>query len=318
MLSRVADNLYWMSRDLERAEHTARLLDVNLHQRLDQGTGQEQLRWQRLCKSLLLPVPEETDAYSITNMLTFDTSSGSSILANIEAARENARQVRELITSEMWEQINRHYLQVKSTTIEDIWYGEPHAFLVGVKESIQLFQGITDATMIHAEGWHFIGLGRFLERAMATALLIDTYFQRPEGQEEMDSDEQASYLDWAGLLRSCAAFDSFRKEYTAAKMNAFSVAEFLLFNAESPRTIRFATATMLANLQGISRITDSRRSNAERLAGRLRASLDYDQMDDIRESMHSYLDNIRRQCTQIHNAIYKTYITYPIDVALAH
>src|SRR5579883_2802091 len=126
MLSRVADNLYWMSRYLERVIHTARLIDVNLHQRLDQTMEDEQIRWQRLRASLCDTASnsEEDSAYSITQSLTFDASNTASIIHSVSAARENARQVRELISSEMWEQVNRLYLEITHTTIDEMWYTE--------------------------------------------------------------------------------------------------------------------------------------------------------------------------------------------------
>ncbi|HEY6406258.1 MAG TPA: alpha-E domain-containing protein, partial [Ktedonobacteraceae bacterium] len=139
MLSRVAESLYWMSRYLERAEHTARIIDVHLTQMLDHAGGIESLRWQRVLRSLRIPQPAgEADAYSILRLLTFDETNTSSIVSCIESARENARQVREQISSEMWEQLNRLFLQVKQTSMEQIWHAEPHRFLNSVKENIYL------------------------------------------------------------------------------------------------------------------------------------------------------------------------------------
>src|SRR5207248_5599918 len=230
MLSRVAESLYWMSRYLERAEHTARLIDVHLNNMLDQAGGDTNLRWQRLLRGLHTPLPEgNVDAYSITQALTFDASSDSSIVSCIAAARENARQVRERISSEMWEQLNRLFLQVKQTSMEQIWHAEPHKFLNSVKEGIYLFQGITDATMSHSEGWHFIRVGRFLERTTATASLLDTHFSIfLIGQGEYES-EPLDYLSWVELLRSCASFEVYCKVYTAA-IRADHIAEFLIVN----------------------------------------------------------------------------------------
>ncbi len=320
MLSRVADSLYWMSRYLERAEHTARLIDVNLNQMLDQVDLAADQRWERLlsCLHMAQRADELTDAYSITSALTFDASNTSSIVACISTARENAQQVREQISSEMWEQLNRLYLRIKSTSMEEVWYAEPHRFLAGVKEGVHLFQGITDSTMSHSEGWHFIRVGRFLERASATAALLDVHFS---GILEIPHDSTAvfiDYLDWVGLLRSCASFEAYCKVYTANIQPAY-IAEYLLFSAESPRSVRFAAAMIQVALQSIARATNTRHAGrAERLAGRLRATLEYDQVDDVMNSnMHSYLENIQRQCAQIHTAINQMYIAYPIDAVLS-
>ena len=318
MLSRVAESLYWMSRYLERAEHTARLIDVHLTQMLDHAGGDENLRWQQLMRSLRTPQPAgEVDAYSVTRALTFDEANTSSIESCIASARENARQVREQISSEMWEQLNRLFLRVKQTSMEQIWHAEPHIFLNSVKERIYLFQGITDATMSHSEGWHFIRVGRFLERATATAALLDTHFSVYLPEQTGDESEPLDYLRWVELLRSCASFEAYCKVYTATIRPA-QIAEFLLLNAEAPRSIRFACALMQGALQAIAKSTGARnQGRAERLAGRLRAALDYDQIEEILSGdIHGYLENIQHQCALIHSGIYQVYIAYPIEVAL--
>jgi uncharacterized alpha-E superfamily protein len=318
MLSRVAESLYWMSRYLERAEHTARLIDVQLNQMLDQAGGESNLRWRRLLHSLrTLPPQGDVDAYSVTQALTFDASSTSSIASCIAAARENARQVREQISSEMWEQLNRLFLQVKGTSMEQMWFAEPHKFLNSVKEEIYLFQGLTDATMSHSEGWHFIRIGRFLERATATAALLDTHFSVFLTEQTEDENEPLDYLSWIGLLRSCASFEAYCKVYTAVIRPAH-IAEFLLLNSEAPRSIRFACAMMQGALQAIAKATNARNSGrVERLIGRLRASLDYYQIEEILSGdMHEYLESIQRQCALIHSGLYQAYIAYPIEVAL--
>ena len=320
MLSRAADSLYWMSRYLERVEHTARLIDVNLHQMLDQSSEDANARWVRLLDSLHVPslTDQANGAYNITQTLTFDASNSTSIIASIGAARDNARQVRELISSEMWEQLNRLFLQVKRTNMEEVWFAGPHAFLANVKEGIHLFQGITDATMNHSEGWHFIRVGRFIERASATAALLDVQFRVLLEVEQNNASEPLDYLAWVGLLKSCAAFEAYCKVYTAT-VSPRNIAEFLLLSAESPRSVRFAAAMMQVALQAIARSTNTRHAGrAERLAGRLRAALDYDQVDEIMiGNVHAYLENIQRQCGQIHSAIHQVYIAYPIDAALS-
>ena len=141
MLSRVADSLYWLSRYLERAEHTARLVDVNLVLMLDQPPAFAQQRWTRLLASLHAAPPTggADDALGITEALAFDRSNKISIMTSVEAARDNARQVREKISSEMWEQINRLYLQISHVGIGDIWNGQPHEFFRSVVDGAHLF-----------------------------------------------------------------------------------------------------------------------------------------------------------------------------------
>src|SRR5947209_8507676 len=172
MLSRVADSLYWMSRYLERAEHSTRLLDVNLNLMLDESGTSADRRWLRVLQALGKPKGVEWmgDPYSLTRALTFDTGNRASILSCIIAARENSRHVREQISTEQWHQLNSLYLHVTRPEIENGM--ELTEFLQMVMEAIHQFQGITDSTMSHGEGWQFIQVGRFIERASATALLL--------------------------------------------------------------------------------------------------------------------------------------------------
>jgi uncharacterized alpha-E superfamily protein len=318
MLSRVADSLYWMSRYLERAEHTARLLDLNLNLTLDQSSQVAEQRWRLVMSSLRSVEPDVSpcDAYYLTDHLTFNIDNKGSLVSCVTSARENARQVRELISSEMWEQLNRLYLRVRRARIDGI-YAQPHEFYLPVKEGSHLFQGITDSTMTHGEGWHFIQLGRYIERASATATLLDVNLRAlldSHGQSAGGQD----YISWVALLKSCTAFEAYCQTYTA-DLRPERIAEFLLLNPELPRSVRFAAERIETSLQAVARMTGSRRTGrAERLAGRLRATLDYSQVDEIMaDNIHVYLENIQRQCSQIHLAVHQQYIAYSVEAALA-
>ena len=316
MLSRVADSLYWMSRYLERAEHTARLLDLNLNLTLDQSPVVARERWQMMLASLRVPVPENLDAYELTQYLTFDAGNKDSMVVCIKAARENARQIREQISSEMWEILNRLYLIVLRARIEDI-YAQPHEFYRPIKEGAHLFQGITDSIMSRGEGWHFIQLGSFIERAGATSTLLDVNLRallNPANQAAGGLD----YISWVALLKSCTSFESYCQTNTA-DLRPDWITEFLLLNPEHPRSVRFAIDVIQSSLQTLAKITGtSDVGRAERLAGRLRATLDYARIDEIMaDNVHSFLDNIQRQCAQIHTAVNQQYINYSIEMALA-
>ncbi len=319
MLSRVADSLYWMSRYLERAEHTARVLGAGLTLTLDLNPEAAQERWARLLESLNTTPPSGAgaDPARITQALTFELNSPNTIVGSIILARENARQVREQISSEMWEQLNRLYLKVRSASVEQIWASEPIEFYQAVKSGAHLFQGITDATMSHGEGWYFIQAGRYLERAGATAALLDAHF-RPHLAAQREGQALLEFNDWVALLKCSTAFEAYCKVYTA-DVQPSRVAEFLLLDSESPRSVRFAADRIQRALQTIAHVTHSRRTGrAERLAGRLRAALDYGQVDEILDGdLHIYLEDIRRQCANIHSAIYQVYISYTVESALA-
>ncbi len=318
MLSRVADSLYWMSRYLERAEHTARLLDLNLNLTLDQSSRVAEQRWRLVMSSLRSVAPDANpcDAYCLTDHLTFNTDNKDSLVSCVTAARENARQVREQISSEMWEQLNQLYLRVRLASIGGI-YAQPHEFYRPVKEGSHLIQGLTDSTMTHGEGWHFIQLGRYIERASAAATLLDVNLRALFDSTDQSTGGQ-DYISWVALLKSCTSFEAYCQTYTA-ELRPEWIAEFLLLNPQSPRSVRFAAEMIETSLQAVARLTNSRKTGrAERLAGRLRATLDYSQVDEIMaDSIHNYLENIHRQCAQIHNAVQQQYIAYSIEAALA-
>jgi uncharacterized alpha-E superfamily protein len=317
MLSRVAESLYWMSRYLERAEHTARLLDLNLNLMLDQAPDPDGMRWPRLLESLMVTVPARSNAdpYSVAQMLTFDARTKESIIACMKAARENARQVREQISSEMWEQLNELFLQVRRAGTDNAWQATPHLFFRGVKEGAHLFQGITDSTLSHSEGWHFIQVGRFIERACVTSAILEAHgselFESPD-----TATERSDYLDMVGLLKSCTAFEAYCKVYTA-DLNPKRIAEFLLLNSDFPRSVHFAADMIQSALNAIAQLSETNRNGrANRLAGRLRATLSFSQIDEIMGGgLQPYLRDIQRQCAQIHTAIYQQYVSYPIEAA---
>ncbi|MBC8160476.1 MAG: alpha-E domain-containing protein [Roseiflexaceae bacterium] len=317
MLSRVADSLYWMSRYVERAEHTARLIDVNLVLMLDQSPEFALQRWERLTDSLLLEPPEaDHDITQFAHQLTFDRDHHGSIMACLTGARDNARQVREQLSSELWEQVNRMYLAITHARSQQLWQQESHALLRQVIDGLHLFHGIAESTMSQGEGWQWLQLGRFLERTSATCLLLETYFSaylRSQEQEESVRE----YLDWVGLLKSCTAFEAYCQVYTADLQPA-RVAEFLLLSADFPRSVRFSGMAVQRSLQKIAQSTRVRKNTTvSRLAGRLATSLDYAAIKEIMaEGMLEYLRDIREQCGHVHNAIQRTYIAPPLESLL--
>lgn len=318
MLSRVADSLYWLSRYLERAEHTARLIDVDLQLRLDQSADAATARRQRLLASLQIPsaVVGAVDARTILRTLTFDRDTPSSIVSCVASGRENLLQVREQASSEMWEQFNRLYLQVVGSHAEESWILQSNTFFRAVQEGSFLFQGVTDATMSHGEGWHYLQLGRFLERTEMVAALVGTHFSSLH-QPSDQPVEGADYLEWVGLLKCCAAFEAYCKVYSV-EIRPLRIAEFLLFNPEFPHSICFSVAKVHGALHVIGELTGRKADLPLRIAGRLQATLRFTQIDEIvAEGVHPYLEGVRRQCTQAHGAIQQIYFDYPVETALA-
>ncbi|MCU0514660.1 MAG: alpha-E domain-containing protein [Anaerolineae bacterium] len=314
MLSRVADSLYWMSRYLERAEHTARVVDVHLNITLEDATGRPPVeRWSRVLKGLHYHhAPPDASDYTLTYLLTFDQSNSQSVVSCIAAARENARQIREQLSSEMWMQINRLYLDVQRTRMPDVWNGQPNQFYATIKDGCHLFQGITATTLIRNEGWHFITLGRYLER---TTTMIDLLAVELGSQRELDTDSLSmeEYFEWMSFLKFFTAFEAYCKVYNA-DLRADRILRFLLFNNEFPHSVRFCVEQVHIALEAIAQETGlHRNSRLHRLIGRLRSTLSYDEIDDVLNDFRQYLDNINEQCSHIHNGIYDTYIYRPVD-----
>ncbi|MDX2159743.1 MAG: alpha-E domain-containing protein [bacterium] len=315
MLSRVADSLYWLSRYLERAEHTARLMDVHLNLVMDESRSAPlRARRERLLQSLwIAPTGDtriyETD-YALIEFLTFDAGNPASLLTTIRLARENARQVREQLSSEMWTQINRVYLDMTCARMDEVWGHQPHEFFRSVREGSHLFQGITDGTMNRNEGWQFIQLGRYIERAAAAARLLDVNYEVLTDHANRGDD----YLQRLGLLKSVTSFEAYSKVYRA-DLTANAIIEFLLFNDQFPHAIRFCVDQVCKALEAITEETGSpRHSLLYRKAGRLQAFLSFDLVEDVLAGdLHRYLFDIQHYCHQIHTALYETYIAYTIE-----
>lgn len=321
MLSRVADSLYWMARYLERAEHTARMLDVNLNLMLDEDPENGDQRWRRLLESLDIAKqdgpPADADATRIAQFLTLDLESPSSILSSVTFARDNAKQLREHISSEMWEQLNRLYLELRQETAESLWSGQPHEFCRRVREGICLLNGVTISTINHGEAWQFIQLGRFLERAANISSVLDVHFKHFYNHQDgysLGSD----FMEWVGLLKSCSAFEAYCRVYTA-DFSPAQIAEFLLLNNEFPQAVCFSVTSIHEELLKIAGGgSNGKNERLQRLTGKWRSNLRYTQIEEIlNEKLHGFLEDIKTQCSVIHQAVYQTYITYPIDSAIA-
>ncbi len=308
MLSRVADSLYWMSRYFERADHSARVLDANYNLMLNPSKVSTEQRWQRITSSLGLgAAAAELDPLTAMMKLISDNENRSSIVSCIATARDNASQVREQISSEMWEQLNQLYHEVTQSTSSSQLRAEPQRFITVIREGSYQFHGVTHATMNHGEAWQFIRLGRYMERAGALPVLLDAVFCASTGADD---------LDWVGLLSSCSAFEAYCKVYTA-DLKPERVAEFLLLNPEFPYTVRFSIEQMQMALEAIARSSASRKgAGIEKLIGRLRSSLAYAQIDDIMsKDFQRFLRSITEQCQNVHAAVHDIYIDYPVESA---
>lgn len=320
MLARVATSLYWMSRYLERAEHTVRLLEVNLNLMLDEGEDTNGRRWTRVLNALGNPkdLDWQGDAYGLARALMFGEHHAASIMCCISSARENARQVREQISSDQWQRLNRLYHEVTQQERDSAQDVQLADFLLAAMEGVHLFQGVTDSTMGHGEGWHFIQLGRYLERASATVRLLNVY--PVEFWQHADrAPESTDYLEWIGLLRSCTAFEAYCRVYTA-DVSPDRILEFLLLDAKFPHAIRYSVDALQTALEAIHREGGGTRrgESLKRIGGRLQAQLGFADVQEI--AMHNvveYLQAISEQLQLVNAEIFHQYFDYPIVAALA-
>lgn len=317
MLSRVADSLYWMSRYLERAENTVRQLDVTITLTLDPGGASAETRWRRLLASLGDPVGLEWDGDldSMARRVIFDRTNRASVIFCVNMARENARQVREEISTEQWQRLNRLFHQLQSPLAQEQFHTNIGDLFSSIIDGIHLFKGVSDTTMIHGLGWHFIRLGRYLERAYATATLLEAF--QPDLQIPERESTGYRHLEQVGLLRCCTAFEAYCQVYTA-EISADRILEFLLLNRQFPHAIRYSVESALQAIQAIQQ-NGNRRPPEELISciGRLHAMLGYTTIFEVLSgNTAQFLHSIRKQCMQIHDLLYRYYVNYSIQSAL--
>lgn len=315
LLSRVADSLYWMNRYLERTEHSSRLIMSNLNITLDQSPKSSVSNWKHVIRCLHGSLDEEQmkDVSAITDYLTFDLDNPYSLASCMGLARENTRQIREQVSSEMWEQINRLYWKLKRSNNDMVWNSQPDMFYQSVQESAQLIFGVTYSTMNHGEGWHFIQVGRCLERIFQMTRQMSIYFQ------DIGAGGEPGGLDEITLLKSCGAFDAYCKKYTA-DVRRDRIVDFLVLNPEYPRSIRFAIDRLHRSIKGIVESDDTHQSTKLiRQSGRLLANADYTSVEEVMAGgLPSFMDSLSKQCQEIHETLTRTYIAYPIETTYIH
>jgi uncharacterized alpha-E superfamily protein len=314
MLSRVADSIYWMSRYIERAENVARFIDVTLNLRPDLPAGSIP-QWQPL-----IDTTGDADVFKtrygtatqqrVIQFLTFDAEYPNSIRACLRAARENARSVREVISSEMWEQLNRFYLMVNSAAVDARSVRDPQDLFASVKMSSHEFAGVTDATMSHNEGWHFCRLGRHLERADKTSRILDVkYFLLLPAAADVGTTFDD--LQWAAVLRSASAFEMYRKKH--GRIAPRRIVEFLLLDREFPRAIQWCLMAARESVHAISGAPpDMSRSAPEVRLGGVCSRLASAHVDEIiTAGLHEYLDALQTEMNHIGNDIHDTFFAGP-------
>ena len=318
LLSRVADSVYWMARYIERAENVARFIDVNLHLQLDLPLAPAN-QWQPLIETTG-DMAEFTKRYGIVSecnviqFLDFDEENPNSIFSCVRSARENARSVRETISSEMWEQVNSMYLQIQIQRA-NVESGSLPEVLRGIRMACHMFQGITDATMSHNEAWHFLRLGRMIERADKTSRILDVkYFILLPSTRTVDTPYDD--LHWSAVLKSVSGFEMYRKKY--GRILPRNIVELLIMDREFPRAILFCI--IRAN-ESLHAITGTSLASSEALSEQLMTSLT-DELNTatvdmiIRGGLHEYLDRLQTKMNAVGDGLLADFFVWrPVETA---
>lgn len=295
MLSRTADHLFWMARYMERAENTARMLDVNYQTSLlPQSEGRTELGWQGMLKLSELTQDfasryRVADAPSVMEFMTCDERNLSSIRNCLRAARENARAVRGALTTEVWETTNDTWLTFNRMLADGLFQRDPGQLFEWVKFRSHLSRGVQLGTMLQDEALHFLRIGTFLERGDNTARLLDVKFHAVDTEFHGtvgERDQEFDFYHWSGILRSVSAFEVYRKVYRTV-IQPEKVAELLILRSDMPRSLAACINEVVANLD---LVTQGDAFETLRLAGRLKADLRFARIEEILEGgLHAFL-----------------------------
>ena len=315
MLSRSAQGLYWMGRYLERAEHLCRLLRLQTGALVDRPPREIYFGWSRIYGSLSRQPPGDTlevgddfftlaDSYTLADDLTFEPSNPDSVWSCFALGRENARQMRHCISAEMWTRLNLAYLRMQKLSIQDVW-GSPESFYEETVAEIATFSGVAAATMYRDEGWSFLQLGCFMERAqLSTSLLLTQIAADSTTTEESEAD-------WTSLLRAYHAFEAYDRSYSV-EVRPRQVLDLLATDPMLPDSLCHSLDMVSAELDALGPGPDAAASaDAARLAGRMTALIRYDWPD--REDHAELLTQVRERGREMHHLISSAYFDYPVE-----
>jgi uncharacterized alpha-E superfamily protein len=314
MLSRVADSIYWMSRSVERAENIARSIDVNYNLALDLGPEMGN-HW----SPLISTTGDHEDFYArydqaternVIWFLTFDEENPNSILSCLRSARENARTVRDMISSQMWEELNKFYLMVRDARNDASIMAAPFEFFGKVKLGGSLLEGVAESTMSRGEAWHFRRLGVSMERADKTSRILDVkYFLLLPNVSDIGTPIDTN--QWVALLKSVSALEMYRKRH--GRTTPTQVAEFLILDRDFPRSMHFCVIRAEDSLLAITGSKPGTyRTMAEQRLGRLRSELDYGNIDEIiAGGIHEFIDAFQTRLNSVGDAIYEAFFSVP-------
>jgi uncharacterized alpha-E superfamily protein len=307
MLSRVADSFYWIGRYSERAEHACRLLQISLTARLEAGAHEADLTTDRAMRALgAAPLAARMEAMEEARILTFGREADMATIYNaVFAARENARQVRDQITTEMWERLNRLYFRVRDAADTKNFSQIAFGFYEEAISDLHAFKGIVSGTMSHGEGFHFLSLGRSLERAQLLVRLLDLHFST--------KDVGVGDYGWVQLLRMCCGLEPYLRVKTA-DFRREPIADFLVLSNQFPRSLRFCANTIAHHIEAIGALaSDNARRNCTRQAGRLAARLNFALLEDVTgKNGKAFIAQVADDCVGISEAVHAAFISYSL------
>lgn len=319
LLSRVADSIYWMARYIERAENVARFIDVNLNLQIDLPL-EPAYQWQPLIDTagdaeIFKERFGEATEQNVIQFLMFDQDNPNSIFFCLRAARENARSVRETISSEMWEQLNSMYLQVQLQRTTPQHEALPE-ILRGIRLACHMFEGITDATMSHNDAWHFLRIGRMMERADKTSRILDVkYFILLPKSANVGTPYDD--LHWTAVLKSVSGFEFYRKLH--GRISPHNIVEFLVMDGEFPRAIHHCIGTASESLRAITgSCPGSSQYESERLLESLEADLGNTSVERILQGLHEYLDGLQTRINAVDDSLLQDFFVWrPVEQTMS-
>lgn len=308
MISRVAEHCYWMSRYLERAENTARILEVNQSLLLDLVVPVDQQWRPLLIISGIYDMPGEPEAEAVQNFMTWEMDNSCSIAASLAAARENARIIREVISAEMWERLNYYHLWMQGPAARALYQSNRSEFYNQIRRINQLVHGIADGTMAHGESWEFFQLGKYLERACQTARILDVKYHVLLPRMEMVGTP-IDHAHWIAILTSCSGYEPFHKKIRPPMDIGIAVADFLIFDPQFPRSVHYCLTECQQLAHAISgRATTPHHNDVDHEIDALAGWLNSIEINEvIRLGLHEVLTRVVDTIHEIGDTIRTTY-----------
>ena len=315
MLARLAENLFWAGRYVERAEDTTRMVDVTYHSLLESPYGEVAQSWEQLLEVLHLRAQYgdgPVDPARVVSFLVLDRDNPGSITSCIGRARENTRSVRELVSSELWESINDLHLALSSRDLRQELADQPFQLFRSVRRACMTIYGVGSETMPRDDGWRFMALGRMLERAEMTCRLIDVRHGQLEGvgdrsprrtdgvAEVPQGADRTDFHHWIAVLKSASAFEAYRRRYRAS-MDPADVVEFLLLEPDLPRSVLYCLTGAMHQLHALCGGLPTR---ATRRLGQATSSLQYRDVGELFEvGLHGFLDEVQDRIAEVAEAV---------------